>query len=666
MPINDLFFYVYHFHTISPCWTWYTAITKHSLPTGHVEPWRVMMSLKSGLLAESTWALDTLNILLHDDRTVGYFYLKHHHSLLNTLIDHFKITLSAIFSLTFDDTPMYQPGHEGRKQNSDKTEDKKELFSEGMVTDFDIALKNNLLSDEEQEESKTIVPVSNVFDPHEMHLGRSDDLGHVRVPSVDTQLFFPEPDIDLPIMPQSKRKHLEDNYKLQRIDQTPISVLLKRDLIMSQIPLHRNGRPLRSPRSRERSFLEEVRRRESVGRADVEGISTAAKESISTSGGSRKDLAPVNHSVRPRSDSVFTSPVRTHVPASPTLVEEHEIHHKEQQPLWTVSPSRESLQSRCLCISNILRSLSFIPGNDHEFSQHAGILLVLGKLLLLHHDHLIHSKQKSVPKRPSSLSDEKKIPLGEKLTKHEEKFFPPCEDNWWWTCLDGLREDTLVILSNISGQLDLSIFPELISYPIIDGLLHWSVCPSSLATDPLPDTAQVSSLSPQRLVLETLAKMSISEVNVDLILATPPLTRLDLLFSRLGQFIGEKRHPVVRQFALVLLSNLAQGNDASSRQIGQQKMIVILLVQCLEIAEHNACSSSGKLVGGYNPDDPNSLSVAMLRRAATTLHCLSKIPANRTILLCHRDRILYLCASQYIEPSVSSILMDVLFELGKL
>lgn len=33
------------------------------------------MSLKSGLLAESTWALDTINILLYDDSTVATFNL---------------------------------------------------------------------------------------------------------------------------------------------------------------------------------------------------------------------------------------------------------------------------------------------------------------------------------------------------------------------------------------------------------------------------------------------------------------------------------------------------------------------------------------------------------------------------------------------------------------
>lgn len=43
--------------------------------TGTPEAWRVMMSLKSGLLAESTWALDTINILLYDDNSIMTFNL---------------------------------------------------------------------------------------------------------------------------------------------------------------------------------------------------------------------------------------------------------------------------------------------------------------------------------------------------------------------------------------------------------------------------------------------------------------------------------------------------------------------------------------------------------------------------------------------------------------
>merc|ERR1719150_555281 len=37
-----------------------------------VDGWKLVLALKSGLLMESTWALDVINILLFDDYTVSY------------------------------------------------------------------------------------------------------------------------------------------------------------------------------------------------------------------------------------------------------------------------------------------------------------------------------------------------------------------------------------------------------------------------------------------------------------------------------------------------------------------------------------------------------------------------------------------------------------------
>jgi len=702
--------------------------------TGHVEPWRVMMSLKSGLLAESTWALDTLNILLHDDRTVGFFYLKHHHSLLQTLIDHFKTSLLAIFEENFEILPKYLPGREGAELVPCTTEGEVKVEEErvaewllranemdcDVLSDVKSATVGNDRGEKnmETEESTngSTVPVASVFSFGRMRLGESDDLSHIRNPSIHDDLFYPLEDGGPEIMPESERRELERKSKLQRIDQTPVAELLHREALLSQVPLHRFGRLGRSPRRREKSFLEDIQMREEILK-ELEGDQRMESDSKNAECESKKtDLA----SSRSNGSSKTVAPNSDDSPKSPTLlIEESEVYRKEPLPLWSISPVRELLQGRCLCISNILRSLSFIPGNDLEFSQNPGILILLGRLLTLHHCHLLRSKEHHLhtvvdlkQKEDAIIADTRGAQIAsgreekdkqctadveealshneeeemESVADEEQKFALPCKENehaadlgkpeepthvvyrdyWWWECLEVLRENTLVILSNISGQLDLSLFPESISYPIVDGLLHWAVCPCAHAVDPLPETAMVFSLSPQRLVLETLAKMSISEVNVDFILATPPLMRLDLLFSHLVQFIGQKKHPVMRQFALVLLSNMAQGNESASRLIGQQKMVVFLLLECIEIAEHASCLSGGQLVGGHNPDDPNSLSVAMLRRAATTLHCLSKVPANRTAFLPYRDRMLYLATSQYVEPSVSSILMDMLFELGKL
>lgn len=624
------------------------------------------MSLKSGLLSESTWALDTLNILLHDDTTVGYFHLKHHHSLLNTLIDHFSKVLMAIFGDEFECLARYtaesgsvDPSTQASFSGDGKVQS---CMSEGRMSangsDTDDFAMDAAASDPESVASA--VPVAErVLMNGDINLERNDNLSHIEIPTADEKLLFPAVCNNRQVSPTVASGKASTYPRIQRIDETPVSELLHREGLKNQLPLHYFGR---SPRRRERSILEDIQIREDLEKEIDERLLPEVEEK----GSEEKHMRP-SHGEKSR--DVFSSPGDLPDPKD-VLQEESEIFQKENLPLWSLSPNKEVLQGRCLCLSNILRSLSFIPGNDVEFSQHPGVLTILGHILMLHHNHLIHQKRPNLSQVPdthetNSQSNEagsiQSLPTS--ATGQETL---PAVDVWWWDCLDVLRENTLVILSNIAGQLDLSIFPESVSCPIITGLLHWVTCPSAKAVDPLPDTAMAYALSPQRLVLEALAKMSISEINVDFILATPPITRLDTLFMHLVQFIGQKKHPVMRQFALVLLSNLAQGSEAASRLLAQQKMVVPLLVECIESSEHASCASRGQLVGGYNPDDPSSLSVAMLRRAATTLHCLAKVPPNRTVFLPYRDRTLYLATSQYVEPSVSSILMDMLFELGKL
>ncbi|CAD0204880.1 unnamed protein product [Chrysodeixis includens] len=75
-----------------------------------VDAWRIMMALKSGLLAETCWALDILNILLFDDNCIGYFGLQHMPGLLDLLLEHFHKSLSDVFdSPSNDDGPWYAP-----------------------------------------------------------------------------------------------------------------------------------------------------------------------------------------------------------------------------------------------------------------------------------------------------------------------------------------------------------------------------------------------------------------------------------------------------------------------------------------------------------------------------------------------------------------------------
>ena len=535
-----------------------------------------MMSLKCGLPAESTWALDTLSILLHDDRTVGFFYLKHHHSLLNTLVDHFTNCLVDIFGAPFEMLAKYDTPDDEVLPGSDRP-----------------------------------VPLASIYHhtDKDIRLGYSDHVCHV---VTSTPLIDVIPVREPVAHPLTRQKC----SNTQQIDETSLLELLKRDALTERILLHmKTPRRLMARSPIQKYFLSPPSSNEIVDDESV--LVTSPKQS------------QYKH---------------TH--------QENEVIKEEPLPLWTIPSQLEALQKRTLCISNILRSLSFIPGNDMEFSQHPGLLTILGHLLLLHHVHL-QSKDRQY------------------TNYKDDEVAPPTiqEDYWWWSCLEVLRENVFVILANIAGQLDLSVYPEVISYPLINGLLHWLVCPSSLATDPLPDTAMVYSLSPQRLVVEALAKMSISEINVDYILATPPLPRLDLVYSTLLHFISQKKHPAVRQFALVFLSNLAQGGEGASRMIGQQKMTLPLLLECIESsvnASPPTTTTSKSRTYLHYTDDLSSLSLAMLRRAVITLHCLAKVPINRVSFLPYCNRLLALSMSDVLDPSLTSTLSDVLYELSRL
>lgn len=330
---------------------------------------------------------------------------------------------------------------------------------------------------------------------------------------------------------------------------------------------------------------------------------------------------------------------------------EDEPHSKDETPLSTLSDWQDSLARRCICVSNIVRSLSFVPGNDLEMSKHPGLLLLLGRLVLLHHRH---------PER-------KQAPVTYEKEEEEDEGVSCERDEWWWDCLEVLRENCLVTLANISGQLDLSIYPESICLPLLDGLLHWAVCPSAEALDPFPTLGPHGSLSPQRLVLETLSKLSIQDNNVDLILATPPFSRLEKLYGSLVRLVGERKVAVCREMAVVLLANLAQGDSLAARAIAVQKGSVGNLLGFLEdslaATQYQQSQSSLLQMQGAPQFEPTS--VDMMRRAARALHALAKVEENHSEFTLYESRLLDISVSPLMNSLVSQVICDVLFLIGQ-
>lgn len=321
----------------------------------------------------------------------------------------------------------------------------------------------------------------------------------------------------------------------------------------------------------------------------------------------------------------------------------------DEAPLSVAEGWQDELAKRCICVSNIIRGLSFVPGNDSEMARHPGLVLILGKLVLLHHEH---------PKR-------KRMPPT--YQREEERGLACSKDEWWWDCLGALRENTLVTLANISGQLDLSIYPESICLPILDGLLHWMVCPSAEAQDPFCTANGFSSLTPQRLVLECLCKLSIQDSNVDLLLATPPFSRQERLFATLVRHVGERKSQVCREMAVAVLSNLAQGDPTAARAVALQKGSVGALISFLEdsVAMAQYQQSPHSLLHMGHPTHPEPPSINMMCRAAKALLAMAQVEENRPEFVLYESRLLDISLSSVLNSGVAAILCEVLFKLGR-
>jgi len=334
---------------------------------------------------------------------------------------------------------------------------------------------------------------------------------------------------------------------------------------------------------------------------------------------------------------------------------EDESYSRDEASLYLITETQDNLARRCVCLSTILRNLTFIPGNEAEFAKNVTFLSLLGKLLLLHHEHPVRAQ------KTRNYDREEDADFADSCSSLQG------ESEWWWDFLHHVRENVLVMAANISGHMDLSQHPEEISRPVLDGLLHWAVCPAAHGQDPFPTVGPNSSLSPQRLALEALCKLCVTECNVDLVVATPPYSRLQRLCSVLTRLLCRSEEQVLREFGVNLLHFLSAADSGVARTIALQTPCVALLVAFIEQAESSALGVANQHGLAALRDNPESMgtSLDMLRRAAGTLLNLARHPDNRTLLLQHESRLLALVMSQILDQQVAAIVARVLFQCSR-
>jgi len=573
-----------------------------------IDAWRMMMALRSGLLSETTWALDVLNILLFDDASIAYFGLGHLPGLLDVLLEHFKHALKEMLEKPSDSSSSKRWYEHPAPE--DKTVD---LGSISTPPDPCERLKVIQGPDYTMQSRRgaqvTVNPSSEIFISEEKRAWEEEE----------------EPE-DSPNVPDySSTKYIIPCLKGEFGLVPFVRLLPDKKCDVSRVKVEKETESEQSETKRTRSL------NDLLSRVKIEPSETSEVKS-----------EEANMRVRDPAGVLRRRRVSDY---------EDECYSRDEASLYLVTESQDALARRCICISTILRNLTFVPGNEAEFAKNVTFLNLLGKLLLLHHEHPVRTQKQRNYDRDDDAD------CGDCCSSLQG------EGEWWWEFLHHLRENALVCLANMSGHVDLGLYSEDISRPLLDGLLHWAVCPAAQGQDAFPTVSAASGLSPQRLALEALCKLCVTENNVDLVIATPPYSRLEKLCAVLTRLLCRSEEQVLREFSVNLLHYLAAADSGVARTIAAQSPCVSLLVAFIEQAEQSALGVANQHGINALRDNPDCMgtSLDMLRRAARTLLHLAKHPENRPLFLQQEQRLLALVMSQILDQQVAALISRVLF-----
>lgn len=685
---------------------------KHDV--GPVDPWRIFMSLRSGLLAESTWAIDVLNVLLFDDSSIAYFGLVHLPGLLTLLLEHFQKSLSDMFDTKIK-TNVAAIKDASHKECSESGGDNNKLSS-NLISNSDTGdtrcNRNDIQNpaNHEDDSSVDLGAVTEQPNPNEHLVVLKSSFNYTLQSRKGIPVKMQDSNNDIFVMDNHRnwdKISSHDCFLKATVGDDPFNVGQEpntMEFIMNSfkaeyanIPFARfikaavnsdgtekvrkPNEPRVSAVKRMRLSSEEEREVEEMTRKLYNAPSVVKKEIIADADCRQVDMelekltngplpqngvnsleikTETNTDLDKEKECEFDIRTTLRDPAKSLKRKrisdyEDECYTRDEASLYLITDSQDSLARRSICLSTILRNLTFVPGNELEFAKSTTFLSILGKLLLINHEHPIRTKKQRNYDR-----------------EEDADFSDSCsslqgENEWWWDFLVQIRENMLVAIANISGYLDLSIYDEPVSRPVLDGLLHWAVCPSAHGQDPFTTLTNNSPLSPQRLALEALCKLCVTDANVDLVIATPPFSRLEKLCAVLTKHLCKNEDQVLREFSVNLLHYLASSDSAMARTVAKQSPCVSYLVAFIEQAEQTALGVANQHGINFLRENPDSMgtSLDMLRRAAGTLLHLSKHPDNRPLFMQQEQRLLGLVMSHILDQQVALIISRVLYQTSR-
>uniref|UniRef100_A0A1I7UY54 BAF250_C domain-containing protein n=1 Tax=Caenorhabditis tropicalis TaxID=1561998 RepID=A0A1I7UY54_9PELO len=589
-------------------------------------PRRLIMSLRSGLEAEAIWAINALNVLLYDD-TNPQPSLQQMPGLVNVIVEHLYATLSILFPSEFQLTEPGKP----------------------IILDDSQEIVDKLLNTESSQEMKAIVEKMPVV-PRK---GSDKTATFTMMSRNGLQVHFRDESIPIALRKRITRENTEIEASTL-IDQTISSkYVTKRNSVglgggLAERIATRLRDKLVHEKTRPRPVFSKYMRintEENATNSEV-GIVEIKKEE------NQEDNNYVLLMRGARPDELSDC--------------KHEVELAWPRPTALSPKSRalEELSHRALALSNILRGFSFVPGSDALMARNEALLFIIGRFMRLNVvERKISSKRPGVVLDVEELKKEPKPMTAEEKEAKEKSVLDEVDATTaqMVETANQLRDDAFVMLTHMSVSLNLFELPDAIAYPIYDGLLRWAVSRVPEATDstiPAP-------VSPRDYSLEIMCKMVVIERNVDMLLSTGSWSRVEQLVHILSRLLTMNEETHYREFAIVILNAMCIASEAVCYICSMETSTIAHLILFIDSADqsmHQVMQAHGMAALRDNPELMGT-SVGMLRRAASMLRLLVKVPKAYKIYMKHQTRLLQFTMSQLMDSRVAGMVADTLFEI---
>ena len=343
------------------------------------------MALRSGLLAETTWALDVLNVLLFDDSSVAYFGLTHMPGLLNLLLEHFQKSLADMFnekpankcdSSCNDEEEVDLgavrdiPNPEERVLVFKATTNYTMQTRKGVPVKVQEASGDIFVTSSEKSWDKWATQgycITNSANEDPWAISADPTVDHTHDYIMDC---FKAEFTSIPFARSLKgsRAHCpSDNNKENKIRRSPAKLMRMSEEADDALFAPAPSAPVVLKKEPEDSDCRQI---------DME-LERLPNGPASESSAVKEEIPEPTFDLK----TTVKDPARV-LKRRRMSDYEDECYTRDEASLYLITDTNDALARRCICLSTILRNLTFVPGNELEFARSPVFLAILGEILL--------------------------------------------------------------------------------------------------------------------------------------------------------------------------------------------------------------------------------------------------------------------------------------------